>query len=67
MKTQVPNTTGSLTRNHWDVPIRVRLLPYVEFSRWMDGELEKLVAQWWDHAAPAVKKKQFADQRRSSI
>jgi hypothetical protein len=43
---------GALTRDHWDVPIRVRLLPYVEFSRRLDGELDKLVARWADQAAP---------------
>ena len=44
--------SGSLARNHWNVPIRVRLAPYVEFSRWLDAELEKLVRQWSDKAAP---------------
>jgi hypothetical protein len=44
--------TGALTRDHWDVPIRVRLLPYMDFSRWLDGELEKLVSEWADWAAP---------------
>ena len=46
---------GALDREHWDVPIRVRLLPYVDFSRWLDGELDKLVMRWTDRAAPAVK------------
>lgn len=41
-----------IARDHWDVPVRVRLRPYVEFSRWMDGELEKLVARWVHTAAP---------------
>jgi hypothetical protein len=36
----------ALTRDHWDVPIRVRLLPYVEFTAWLDEELEKLVERW---------------------
>jgi hypothetical protein len=42
------NTTSaaSLTREHWDVPIRVRLLPFVEFSRDLDRELEELVARY---------------------
>jgi hypothetical protein len=46
--------TGSLTREHWDVPIRVRLVPYVEFSRWLDAELKRLVWQWSDKAAPSA-------------
>jgi hypothetical protein len=56
---KIPNLTasaGPLTREHWDVPIRVRLVPYVEFSQWMDGELDKLVDHWWDKAAPCAKK-----------
>jgi hypothetical protein len=48
--------TGALTRDHWDVPIRVKLVPYVEFSRWMDRELEKLVAHWADQAAPNARR-----------
>ena len=41
-----------IARAHWDVPVRVRLLPYVRFSRRLDGELEKLVAKWAHTAAP---------------
>ena len=42
----------ALTRDHWDVPIRVRLLPYVEFTAWLDEELEKLVERCGAEAAP---------------
>ena len=44
----------ALTRDLWDVPIRVGLVPYVEFSQWLDGELEKLIARWQDKAAPCA-------------
>ena len=47
--------SGALTREHWDVPIRVRLLPYVDFSRWLDMELDKLVGQWAAYASPSAK------------
>jgi hypothetical protein len=47
--------SGALTREHWDVPIRVRLVPYVEFSRWLDGELDKLVGQWAAYASPRAR------------
>ncbi len=47
---------GALPPEHWDVPIRVRLVPYVEFGRWLDEELEKLVDQWADKAAPCSRK-----------
>ncbi len=45
---------GTLTRELWDVPIRVRLEPYVAFSRRLDEELEKLVGQWQGKAAPCA-------------
>jgi hypothetical protein len=51
------HSTGVLARDHWDVPIRVRLVPFVEFSHWMDEALEQLIDQWWDKAAPCAKKK----------
>jgi hypothetical protein len=41
-----------IARDHWDVPVRVRLRPYVEFVRRLDGELETLVARWAHTAAP---------------
>ena len=41
-----------IARDHWDVPVRVRLRPYVEFIRWIDNELETLVARWAHTAAP---------------
>jgi len=40
-----------IARDCWDVPVRVRLRPYVEFIRRLDGELEKLVARWGHRAA----------------
>jgi hypothetical protein len=57
MKSNIENTTaaGSLTPDHWDVPIRVRLVPYVAFSRRLDEKLEKLVQQWLPKAAPCAK------------
>lgn len=63
MKSSAINPAGSLTRAHWDVPIRVRLVPYVRFTQWMDEELGKLVDQWQDKAAPAARK---VTRRRAS-
>lgn len=40
-----------IERDYWDVPVRVRLRPYVQFSCWLDGELQKLVARWAHTAA----------------
>ena len=56
MNTQPHSETpvGTLTRELWDVPIRVGLVPYVAFSRWLDGELDKLVTRWQDKAAPCA-------------
>ena len=41
-----------IARDYWDVPVRVRLGPYVRFIRRLDDELEKLVARWAHTAAP---------------
>lgn len=49
-------SSRSLTREHWDVPIRVRLLPYIEFTHWIEEELEKLVDRWSDKAAPCAER-----------
>ncbi len=35
-----------IARSHWDVPVLVRLRPYVQFSRRLDGQLQQLVARW---------------------
>ena len=42
----------AIARDHWDVPVRVGLRPYVRFSLNMSRELEKLVARWAHTAAP---------------
>ena len=51
---QSETLAGTLTREHWDVPIRVGLAPYVAFNRWLDGELEKLITRWQGKAAPCA-------------
>ena len=43
-----------IARDYWDVPVRVRLRPYVQFILQLDGELEKLVARWAHTAAPSA-------------
>ena len=43
-----------IARDYWDVPVRVRLGPYVRFIRRLDDELEKLVARWVHTAAPSA-------------
>jgi hypothetical protein len=55
MKLQ-PQSPESLTRDHWDVPIRVGLASYVEFSKSIDQQLEGLVLGWQHKAAPAAMK-----------
>ena len=50
--TQFVAEAVAITRDHWDVPVRVGLRPYVRFSLNMSRELEKLVARWAHTAAP---------------
>jgi hypothetical protein len=45
---------GPLAQETWDAPIRVRLVPYVDFSEWMDNQLDLLVLRWKDKAAPCA-------------
>ena len=51
---QEPATPAALRPVHWDVPIRVRLAPYVAFGQWMDQELQTLVERWRGTAAPCA-------------
>jgi hypothetical protein len=46
-----------ISRDYWDVPVRVRLLNYVQFIRRLDGELEELIAQWAHTAAPNARRR----------
>ena len=41
-----------IARDYWDVPLKVRLRPYVKFIRRLDDDLEELVARWAHTAAP---------------
>ncbi len=41
-----------IDRDHWDVPLRVRLPQYLRFSRQLNRQLAKLVARWAHAAAP---------------
>ncbi len=51
---QSQTSAGPLTQECWDVPIRVRLVPYVDFSEWLEKQLEHLVLRWQDKAAPCA-------------
>ena len=39
-------------RDHWDVPVRVELRPYLRFDRRMDSQLRRLVARWAPTSSP---------------
>ncbi len=43
-------------REHWDVPVRVGLLPYLAYARSMERQLHGLVVKW-SHAAPPAARK----------
>ncbi len=42
-----------IARNHWDVPLRVGLVPFVYFSEQLDDQLEKLIERWNHESAPS--------------
>jgi hypothetical protein len=42
----------TITRDHWDVPLRVRLRAYLRFSRQIDKQLHRLVVHWSHAASP---------------
>ena len=37
-----------------DVPVNVDARSYLRFTRWLDGELDRLVARWAHQAVPNV-------------
>jgi len=41
-------------REHWDVPVRVELRPYLDFVRRMDCQLRWLAIRWSHAASPAA-------------
>ncbi len=45
----------TISRSHWDVPIRVSLRSYLDFNRAIDRGLLGLMAQWSHTAAPNAK------------
>lgn len=49
---------------HWDVPMRVELRPYLEFNRRMACQLRELVERWEGHT-PKKQPNTFGDSRRS--
>jgi hypothetical protein len=46
----------AITRDHWDTPVRLRLIAYTRFCHQMDEALNQLVAQWDHLAAPCARK-----------
>lgn len=43
-------------RDHWDVPVRVELKAYLEFTRRMNIQLRQLIERWESQAAPAARR-----------
>ncbi|MCC6125060.1 MAG: hypothetical protein IT426_08870 [Pirellulales bacterium] len=52
----------SIGPEHWDVPMRVELRPYLEFNRRMASQLRELVARWERHT-PRGKPNRFGNRR----
>ncbi len=58
MKDLDQNSLGYVTigREYWDVPVRVELRPFSNFTRRMNLQLRHLVERWAENAAPAARK-----------
>lgn len=52
-------------RNHWDVPVRVALQPYLRFSRRLDFQLRRLIASWAYTAPPCARGVPREDRNRT--
>ncbi len=46
----------SIGRYHWDVPMRVELRAYLEFTRRINIQLRHLIEHWENKSAPAAKR-----------
>jgi hypothetical protein len=49
-------------QEHWDVPMRVQLRPYLEFNRSMACQLRELVERWKGHT-PQKQPDRFENRR----
>jgi len=46
----------SIGRDHWDVPVRVELRAYLDFTRHINVQLRRLTERWESRAAPTAKR-----------
>lgn len=51
-KSQFNRGDIAITPEHWDVPLRVGLIPYADFCARMETQLQTLVERWVHTAAP---------------
>jgi len=42
-----------IARDHWDVPLRVGLVPYVYFCEQLDAQLDELMERWGHKSEPS--------------
>jgi hypothetical protein len=54
----------SISPEHWDVPMRVELRPYLEFNRHIACQLRTLVERWQGHT-PQRQPGRFGNRRKS--
>ncbi len=52
---EIPSNGIVLGREHWDVPLRVELRPYLHFCRRLDSQLRRLVVRWSHAASPSAR------------
>jgi hypothetical protein len=49
------NDNVAIGRDHWDVPLPIRLPAYLNFSHRMDLQLRRLVVRWSHVASPSTR------------
>jgi hypothetical protein len=52
----------NISPEHWDVPMRVELRPYLEFNRRMACQLRELIDRWEGHV-PRKPSNPFGNRR----
>jgi hypothetical protein len=54
----------NIGRDHWDVPVRVELRAYLDFTRRINIQLRRLVERWENKSRPVSKRHRHTNRPR---